>query len=242
MENAPHITFVGRNVPANLAEKYFKWNDGAYAPTYVKVLGASGIDRYQIIRESLDYPNSVLIYHRENRKGYEELIQNPTRDALQKDYDATFYRLEWFWHDVFALMGTFRKESSAAESTIVEDAPVIHIEGYRIPSGEQGKYEQWFMKWFSHVYAPILIKSPGLKAYNCFKLSGFSMRWPDRIYVNTEIPPYISILYFDNIQAFDDYRASPEYMAFKRNLELEFAQSMTTVWDVEYQVVKSWRK
>ena len=242
MENAPHIMLVGRNIPSDIQERFLKWQDEVYSPLYIKNVGYNGIDRYQRIKKSLAYPDSVTIYHGKNRNMIEETKKNPTRADLQKDMDATFYRIEWVWHDAYVLTDSFRDDSSSREATIVENAPVIHLEGYGVPTAEQQRYDQWFMRWASRVYIPILMKTPGLKAYNCFKLSDFSLRWPSHKYLEAEIPPYISILYFENMEAFQNYSESPEYAAFKRNIELEFPGTLSTIWNVEYQLVKSWRK
>ncbi len=242
MENRPHISIAGWNIPSDIEDRYLKWYDEVYAPTYVKFLGAAGIERYQIIEKTLEYPGTVGIYHRQNRNAVEESKKNPAREAMQKDRQATFYRVEWVWHDCYVLIGSFRNDSSSRESTFVENAPVIHIEGYRVPPAEQGKYDQWFMRWASRVYIPILMKSPGLKAYNCFSLSDISMRWPGRKYLEVEIPPYVSILYFENLESFATYEASLEYASLKRVMELEFPDTVSTIWHVHYQLVKSWRK
>jgi hypothetical protein len=242
MENAPHIVISGRNLPSDIQERFLKWQDEVYSPLYIKNAGFSGIDRYQMIKKSLLYPGSITIYHGKNRKTIEENKKNPTRIDLQKDIDTTFYRVEWVWHDAYVLTNSFRNDASSREATIVENAPVIHLEGYGAPTAEQQRYDQWFMRWASPVYIPILMKSPGLKAYNCFKLSDFSIRWPDRKYLEAEIPLYISIQYFENMEAFQSYSESLEYAAFKRNMELEFLGTLSTIWNVEYQLVKSLRK
>lgn len=241
MENRPHIDISGRNIPADIEDRYLKWQDEVYHPTYMK-LGAAGIDRYKIVKKTLEYPGQISIFHRKDRNSFEENKKNPVRVDLQKDFDATFYRLEWVWHDVYVLMRSFRNDSSSRESTIVDNAPLIHIEGYRVPAAEQGRYDQWFMRWASRVYIPVQMKSPGLKAYNCFKLSDLLMRFPGRNYVEVEIPPYVSILYFENIESFENYEASPEYAALKRSMEVELPASVATIWNVEYQLTKSFRK
>lgn len=68
------------------------------------------------------------------------------------------------------------------------------------------------------------------------------MRWPDRQYLPAETPSYLSILYFENLVSFENYHASPEYAALKRVMELEFPGAVSTIWNVEYELKKSFRK
>ncbi|MFH0847467.1 MAG: hypothetical protein V1894_05390 [Chloroflexota bacterium] len=242
MENRPHISINGRIIPSDIEDKFLKWYDEVYCPTYIKIPGNDGIDTYRIVKRSLEYPDLISIFHRRNRKAAEEYTTNPTRIAIQKDYNATFYRVQYIWHDLYALVGSFRNDSSSSDSSIVDNAPIIHLEGFKVPATEQGRYDQWFMKWASRVYIPILMKSPGLKAYNCFKASDLSIRTPWLKYLEVEIPAYVSILYFENMQSFENYEASLEYASFKRHMEVELPSSMSTIWNVQYQLRKSWRK
>jgi hypothetical protein len=236
MENAPHIILAGRNIPPDIKERYYKWNDAAYVPLYLNIPGYIELDYYEIIKKSLEYPESLNIHHAKKRRTFEESRKNQSRIDLQKDYDATFYRM------VYYLIGSFSRDSTSPEVTFVENAPFIHFEGYRVPTSEQDKFDQWFMKWASHVYIPLILKSPGLKGCNCFKLSDLSMRWPGHKYLATEIPACMFIFYFENAQAFENYEQSPECAALKRSMELELPDDVKIIWNVEYQLAKSWRK
>jgi hypothetical protein len=242
MENAPHIILAGRNIPPDIKERYYKWNDAAYVPLYLNIPGYIELDYYEIIKKSLEYPESLNIHHAKKRRTFEESRKNQSRIDLQKDYDATFYRMVWLWHEVYYLIGSFSRDSTSPEVTFVENAPFIHFEGYRVPTSEQDKFDQWFMKWASHVYIPLILKSPGLKGCNCFKLSDLSMRWPGHKYLATEIPACMFIFYFENAQAFENYEQSPECAALKRSMELELPDDVKIIWNVEYQLAKSWRK
>jgi hypothetical protein len=236
MENAAHIILVGRNIPSDIEDRYFKWYDEVYNPMYMKMPGNEGIDNYKVAKQTLDYPGNFSIHHYKNRNYLEELSKNPDRHALQQDHNATFYRIEWVWHEIYLLIGSFRNDSKSRETTIVENAPIIHLDGYRVPTAEHGKYDQWFMRWASRIYIPLIMNSPGLTAYNCFKLSDFSVRFPGHTYIETEIPPYVSISYFDNMQSFEKYEASPAYAALKRSMELELPGGLNRIWSVEYQL------
>jgi hypothetical protein len=56
-----------------------------------------------------------------------------------------------------------------------------------------------------------------------------------------DLPPFMSIAYFENIEDFEDFSGSLKYAAFKRSLEVEFSGNLKTVWDTEYQLFKSYR-
>jgi hypothetical protein len=240
MENRPHIMLSSRNIPADIEDKYFNWYDSAYIPLYMNVPGYIEIDNYKIMKKTLDYPDYLSIHHVKNLGVFKEWRQNPVRNDMQKDVVATFYRVTRAWHDVYSLMWAFKSDISSEPNT-VDDAPIIHLEGYRVLPAEHDKYEQWFMKWASRLYIPLLMKIPGLKAYNYFHHSDFSMRLTEQSYLEAEIAPYISILYFDNPAAYENYKASLEYAVFKRNMELELSGGISKIWDVEYQIRKSWR-
>lgn len=242
MELSPHIVVSSQNVPPDIKEKFYKWYDEVYASLYLKIPGVNALDRYEIIKKNIEYPENIAIYHHENRNTLVEFARNETRLDLAKDMQTTFYRVERSWFDAYVLVRSFSSTLPATESTIVNDAPVIHIEGYNVDSSEQGKYDQWFMRWASRVFIPILMKSPGLTFYNCLKLSDLSVKWPNIKYLEAEIPPYISILYFENFRDFQSYSESLEYIAFKRVMEIEFPSTLSNIWNVEYKLVKSWRK
>lgn len=136
MENRPHIIISGLSVPPDVEDRYFKWFDEVYNPAYVK-MDTSTIDRYQIIKKSFEYPGYASIRHRANKKAAEEVRNNPARLDIQKATDTTFHTIEYFWHDVYVLMGSFRNDSSSRESSLVDNTPIIHLEGYRVVPGDR---------------------------------------------------------------------------------------------------------
>jgi hypothetical protein len=57
-----------------------------------------------------------------------------------------------------------------------------------------------------------------------------------------EYPDYISIIYFDDLAAFENYQSSPELIAFKKAICNIFPNGLNYRLYVQYQLVKSWRK
>jgi hypothetical protein len=72
-----------------------------------------------------------------NKKAVEEVRNNLVRLNIQKATDTTFHTIEYFWHDVYVLMGSLRNDSSSRESGLVDNAPIIHLEGYRAVPGDR---------------------------------------------------------------------------------------------------------
>ena len=57
MENAPVVAITAISIPSEIEERYDKWWDAAYGPIYVKNVGVKGIDRYRIVKKSLELPS-----------------------------------------------------------------------------------------------------------------------------------------------------------------------------------------
>jgi hypothetical protein len=165
MENKPIITISGRNVPPAIEEKYDNWTEGAYIPLYMKLPGVRGIDSYKIIRKNFETPARLLIYHSDNLESRKKRAVSADGVAIVRDRQITFGRVENFFSNTYELMRTFKKDEISAKvnnDTIVNDAPVIHIEGYEIPEDKYEKYEDWFNRWASRVYVPLLLEIPGV--------------------------------------------------------------------------------
>lgn len=162
-----------------------------------------------------------------------------------RDTKLTFNKIQRFWHTTYKLVKSFRTIPPAQEtieSTIVDDAPIIHLEGYKLPETENSKYESWYNKWASRFYIPQLLKIPGVKA--CNFLSRIDRKDPfyaDTRFIETDMPRYMSIVYFDSPESVDTFNESAEFAIFKRSLEVEFSGNLKTVWDTEYQLFKSYR-
>jgi hypothetical protein len=243
MENRPIITFFGRTIPPDLEEKYEMWSEGAYVPIYMKIPGIKGIDSYKIIRENIDLPNLIGLWHGdnfENLKKRQETNQNIS--AINRDLHITFRNIEYFWRNSYELIRSFRSSKVLTEDTIVDDAPVIHIEGYKIPANEYEKYESWFIKWASRIYVPMLLRVSGVKACNFFRLLDYkSPNWANDPNIEKDMPRYMSIIYFDNLKSAEGFQQSLDFAAFRGSLELGFPAALKIVWDAEYQLSSSHR-
>lgn len=245
MENRPIIFFRGRNVPPDQRERFQNWLFEAYVPILLKVEGVEKVEYYQIIKENPLYPNQLGFYRFKNRQAMESRDGNPDRDAVLKDM-ATFSRIEHFWSQTYGLLRSFdsaaKTESAVAKA---EDTPVLHIESFQLPPEEQERCNDWYVKWAYRVYLPILMKLPGLVQYDRYRINDRREPYSDRFLgkpVVSEYPLYISVMYFENLKAFENYENSPELIAFRRIMKYEVSDNLNYEWYVQYQLLKNWRK
>jgi len=75
----------------------------------------------------------------------------------------------------------------------------MHLEAYRLSPENQDKYNNWFYEYGFNIFLPLFMKRPGLKGYDYFKFSRSAYRTDIR---ETEYPAFVSMIYFENIQAF----------------------------------------
>ena len=115
MENAPVINITARNIAPGIdnetIDRYRKWNSEAYAPLLMKNPGITGIDHYDPIRKSPQYPSSCSIQHYENITSWRESINSPERQAVTADLIAWVKRgvREGVWSAAYELQQGFRE-------------------------------------------------------------------------------------------------------------------------------------
>jgi hypothetical protein len=247
MENAPVITLSGRTIPPALEEKYNMWRGGAYAPLYMKQPGMKGLDDYKIIKKTLELPGQLSIFHTGlDFESYKKIVSTyQVNQDIARDVMVSFKSVVRFWTNAYELMGSFRNSQGSVETkddTVVGEAPVIHIEGYKLPASDQVQFDNWFNVLASRIYIPLLLKIPGVKATNFFRLMDYrSPNYAWAHFVEKDMPPFISITYFENAASLDGFNQSVELAAFRRSLEVEFSGNLKTVWNTEYQLFSSHR-
>jgi hypothetical protein len=244
MPNATVISVIGYNIPSELEMKFTNWYDEAYAPVHMSTSLYLGIDRYKIINENPVYPESLSLFHAQNLQEVLKTINHPDRLAVVKDINTTFKKIDIFWYRKgFELIKSFRPDTQIAEDTRVDNAQVLHMEVLRLSPEQENKFNDWFVRWAYRVYIPIIMKLPGLKGYDRFHHSGQDLKESrDYRVQETEYPTYLSILYFEDVKSFENYEKSPELIAFREAIRMNFPGSLDYKWYVQYQLVKSWRK
>jgi hypothetical protein len=245
MENTPVLTISGRKIPVDIEERYNRWYDAAYGPIFMKTPGMLGIDRYKIIRPDYILPNELDLYHTQNLEAQKKRSLNQDRVAVVRDSSITFHKIQRFWYNTYELMRCFNNNTGSTGNTVnttVVDAPVLHIEGYRVPAAEDARYEGWFNKWATLIYIPLLLKIPGVRACHFFKLVDYQ----DPIFatvrfVESDMPRFISLIYLNGLDSLDNFVQTPEFGAFRGSIELGFAESIKIIWDTEYRLLKAYR-
>jgi len=247
MENAPVINMIFMNnapgVEDDVVQRFHKWSIEVYLPIILKIQGVTGLDRYTIVRKSPDYPAAGTIMHWESIGVYENSLKNPERMAVRDDLNTWTQRRvrEGVWSAAYELAQGFRTGTAnvgAKKDTKIENASLMHLEAYRMPQEEHEKYNKWFNE-FGRVFVPLFMKTCGLKGYDYLKYSGFSQLAQGR---ETEYPPYISILYFEDLKSFEHFQESPEQDSLQSALRNIFPLGLNYRWYVQYQLTNRWRK
>jgi len=248
MGNAPVIT-VSAESPApgadsEVYERYRKWTLEVYGPLTLKIPEALGIDHYKIVKENPEYPFAVNLVHYKNVKDWSAFAPSAEGTAIMKELRSWEERgiVEFIWHPAYSLVKSFRSNSSSPnrqDTTIIDNAPIMYFEAYRTSPEEQGKYHKWFTDYGCNLFMPLLMKLPGLMGYDWYEDTGLRRRQDIR---ELEYPKYLSVIYFENLKAYEDYIKSPEFIALQKSMRSIFPRGLNYKWHVQYQLVKSWRK
>lgn len=241
-----NITFVNFSPTADeeLVQRFHKWVTEVYVPIVMRGSAMTGTDRYFLTRKNPEYPTVGTIQHWENIDSFQKTMINPDWAGVSDDLRSWVQRgiRESVWSAVYELVKGFRPGTISQEGkkdTRVVDASIAHLEAYRTTSEEEDKYNRWFAD-YSPIFVQLLIKNRKLKGYDYFKYSGLGRSGgPPR---ETEYPQYLSILYFEDLKAFEDYQESPEQLSFQGALRNIFPVGLNYKWYVQYQLEKSWRK
>jgi hypothetical protein len=225
-------------------ERFRKWQHEVYGSVIMRVPQRKGVDYYQNVDESVLFPDVLGIIHYENYSGWEEARKNPEAQAISNENRSWMKRriINFTWSAVYQLVKSYRSESSNSverPDTRIENAPILHLEAYKITTVDSEKYNKWFSDYCSSVFIPLFIKQAGLKGYDFFKYNGVS------VFHNAfekEYPAYFSAIYFENIQVFKNFEKSNELAVCKRTLFDLFPEGLKGEWYVQYQLTKSWRK
>ena len=222
-------------------KRYYNWADEVYNPMLQQVNGVMGADRYRIIRETPEYPPEGSIRHHENFDTWGAYEQTQQGSAIRGEMESWVKRrvMEFVWSAAYELINSFSLESLGNKDTRIENAPIMHLEAYRLSPGEQEKYVTWFNEYGAWIFIPLFLRLPGLKRYDWFKDTGRRRRTFTR---ESEYPPYLFILYFNDIKSFESFTKSPELTAFNQALRTVFPYGLNYKWYVQYQLTKSWRK
>ncbi len=249
MGNAPVIIISASKTLPEYRERYYQWVYEVYYPRRLQNPLLKGIDAYRIVKENVDYNPSFSIHQFGSLNDLENAYNSQEWVSTSRDRDTTFQqtgRSERFWSAAYQLMRNFTNPSGDSQTNKgqgTDDARIIHLEGYRLAPEEEERYDTWFTKWGYEVYIPLLMKLPGLRGHAQYKHTLVNIPDTDRKTKNfVEYPPYLSILTFDNLEAYKNYENSLELAALKGALRAPFPRGLEYRWWVQYRLIKSWRK
>lgn len=247
MGNRPAINFGARSpAPGADAEaygRYRKWWLEVYSQILIKSPKMLGNDHYQIVRVNLEYPEMIMINHYKNLEDMRTHWASSESAITNKEVDSWRERgiIEQIWSAAYALMRSFRSSpaSTGNEDTRIDNAPIMHMEAYRLSPEEQERYAKWFYEYGPPIFIPLFMKLPGLKGYDFYEDTGLRRRQDARELKN---PKYLSIIYFESMKAYEDFIKSPELAGFHKAMRSVFPRGLKYEWYVQYQLIQSRRK
>jgi hypothetical protein len=241
MENAPFLGFAGLKFhqPEDHV-RFGKWMEGAYMPLIARTGWVAALDRFRIIQDNPLYPDYVTFYSVDTLQSIKNLWDEKDTIAVERDIEKTFAgKCDWFSHALYRRLRSFIKEPAARMKPGV--VSVVSVEAYSLPFLGKTRYEAWFEEYGYDIFLPLIMKLPGIIAYNHYLLLDIG-------FLNFEIgpipeqPPYLSVICFNDLEAYENYAKSKELGAFRVAIKAAVTGNIELKWDVQYQLVQSWRK
>ena len=260
MKNAHLIGISGTNF-SNIEdeEKFLKWCSGAYSHMLLENTSNMRIDQCFVLDIRSDYPKIVHLNFFENLEEFASYAHSPERAAYYKDIYASWGKtIDRSIQVIYQVVKRFNNEEQATPKsgkseakTFQEDiyqeenAPVILLKGLGLSGEEWGKYDAWVNEWAYEVYIPVLMKIPGVIEYNRCWLSNigwFGSPPKPGASEDTKYPQDLSIIYFENVKAYNIFQNSKGLAAFDKNLAAEFPGGLQSKWDIAYQLHARWTR
>lgn len=247
MENVPAVYLSFLNLAPTGDEETFQrfmnWNTEVYFPLLMKITGITRIDVYITMKRNPQYPMAGAIHHYENIMAYQASSKAPERKAVIEEVNIWNKRgiREGVWSAAYELVNSFRPGtvSIVNRDTRIDGAPIVHFEAYSMTLEEHEKYNRWFTEYGARVFIPLFMKNLGLKGHDYYKHSGLT---PTLEAKEKDYPPYFSVLYFEDMKAFERFEESTEQRSFQSALRNIFPLGLNYKWYVQYQLLKSFRK
>lgn len=247
MENPTVISLSGFSRypgvdPATWA-RFTTWLTEGYAPLMMQWPARSGIDFYQAVRETPLFPLICVINHHASLTSLQEAAKMPEMVAIYQDM------VVWGRRNVpdgwgaanYALERSFRRDASLPgdrPDTRVADGQFLHIEAIELSPEDREKYHRWFAEYGASVI-PLFFKL-GMMGYDCYQYLGSQARHFNLM--AADWPAYLTLMFFENAEAFSLYEQSPERVTFNKTLRNVLPLRLNYRWYVQYRLIKSARK
>jgi len=228
--------------------KYIKWRGGAYAPMLISKTPYTGIEHYQVVEEKPDYPFTFTLTYFKNLEDRLDAVCTPEYVAYQKDLAASWGgKYKNTWRTLFQLVKRMNNETLTYDKNrnySPESAPVILLYGAVLSPDDWEKYHNWFNDWGYTIYIPVLLKVPGVIEFSRLWLSNTPGKSTPRpgVTENPEYPQDLSIIYFENLKAYQNFEKSREFAAFRKTLAAEFPNGLNYKWNVVYRLTGRYTK
>ncbi len=260
MENAHVITINRRTFKtAEAFEDWNKWAKGSLVPMVMSSDTTLGIERWLSLAENLIYTNTMAISYYKDMESYIVDSRGAERNAYYKDITTTWGgKFEQSWNTVYLLIRRFKGNQTTPidKGDIVDKTtrlkefpegsePVLLLRGLGLSPDEWGKYDAWVNEWGYDVYVPLLLKVPGIIEYCRFWLSniGYQGLTPKPgVTENPDHPQDLSIIYFENLKAYQNFRKSKELAVYDKTLSAAFPGGLNYKWDAAYRLMRRWSR
>jgi hypothetical protein len=244
MENAPVIHLVGFELPTDpeARQRVRNWVENAHRPLMKKSpwwIEASG---YKSISENKEYPDSLRIWHYASLGAYEKNMTDPNWRMAADDQNLlrAKYGQHTMWSGLYELKMSFRNGAvftpAGKENTAANSAPIIYLSASNVSPFIKDKYEEWFSHWGYDIFLPLFMKLTGITGYDLYKFIQIHNKSTTSPLLANDYPAFISMLYFENLNAVDNYKKSRELAAFQKVMQADFSGALNTNWDVAYEL------
>jgi hypothetical protein len=166
-------------------------------------------------------------------------------NAIQAELKAWTERgiVEFIWRARYVLLKSLKKTPTTPplQVTAQQQNTIIHLEAYCLTGEKEVLYGKWLQEYGFGVFFPLFLRMPGITGFDCFQHLDVKANPAGRARV-TKYPLYLSLVTFENLEAFDNYTRSAELAASQKALRNIFPLGLDYRWYVQYQLVRSWRK
>ncbi|MFC1929663.1 EthD family reductase [Chloroflexota bacterium] len=110
----------------------------------------------------------------------------------------------------------------------MEAKSVINMRGIDCPP----ELEEKFNKWYEETHIPMLLKTGEVRSVTRYKRAGDDGNYPK----------YLAVYEFENQQAFEKYKNSPEMVAALEDVKKTWPdKKYESKWSTQYEAMRTWK-
>jgi quinol monooxygenase YgiN len=222
----PVLNVVGSRCKPEEEKKFNKWYDEVHIPMLMRFKDLVAVSRFKIIKESPDYPTYLAIYEFVSQSAYEAYQKRPDFPEAQADIKENWPNgLDIKWRVQYEFIRSWTEELESEG----EGSPVINFVGTRAKPQDEVRFNQWY----DNTHIPGLLSTRRIKEAVRYKI----------VKESKEHAPYLTIYFFPNQKAYDEYFRSPARLQAIKEMEAEWPNNrFDIVWRAQYRLLKSWKK